>query len=222
MGTERIERALREGPPDEPVYVPGAFRRSGGWRAGPAIITAVVGLALVAGLVIGTGLLVLRGEDVGVSPQPRILATSDLLGTWRTDQISRQAWTDGISAAGFDSAAITAFLEHDPIQNRVRYTLEFFTSETTGDRVTIKAEYDGQPIVVLSGGGFSLEADGTLDYTEIVPGTAAPRCEVFAAPAIDDGGQLSLQILETRNCDPDAKLAHTAFFALAPFARQDP
>ena len=218
MFPERIERALREGPPDEPVYVPGAFRHARAGRSlSPFAATAVV-LALVVGVVIGGGLAVLRGWNIG---GPRIVTTADLLGTWRSDEITAQAWTDGISAAGFDAASIDAFLVHDPIQDSVRYTLEFTASESTGDELSISAEYDGQPIAVMSGGSFTVQADGTLHYTEIVAGNAGPRCEVFAAVTMDDG-RMSLEITRMRNCDTEEQLAHTAFFELSPYTRQGP
>ena len=218
MFTERIEQALREDRRTSPSTCrePSVMPEPG--EACSPFAAAAVVLALVVGVVIGGGLAVLRGWNIG---SPRIVTTADLLGTWRSDEITAQAWTDGISAAGFDAASIDAFLVHDPIQDSVRYTLEFTSSESAGDELAISAEYDGRPIAVQAGGSFTVQADGTLHYTEIVAGSVAPRCEVFAAVTIDDG-RMSLEITRMRNCDTEEQLAQTAFFELSPYTRQGP
>lgn len=217
MDTSRIERALREGPPDEPVYVPGTFRRGRTGSAWTAFVTVAVSLALVAGVAVGLGLAGL-GQRSGSPPEPTPVVMADLLGTWRTDVITRTQWIEGATAAGFDSSAISNFLEHEPIQDQVRYTAEFFTSETTGDRVSISGEYDGGPPAPLSAGAISLDSHGVMHYTEIVPGTAGPRVSVTAQVTIN-GGQLRFQILGLENASPDDQIANTAFFEMAPFRK---
>jgi hypothetical protein len=221
MDPDRIDRALREGPPDEPTYVAGSFRDSSPRRGWLVVAGAAVALALVVGFVVGGGLLALRGNDVGGSPQPRILTEEDLLGTWRSDPITRQAWIDGLAEAGFDSGSIDEFLTHDPIQDEIRYTLDFFTGATFTDRLMVKAEVDGGPIADLGGGSFAVQGDGSMLFTEIVPGTPEPRCQVLTAVAID-GQRMTIQILGMENCEIDAQMAYTAFFELSPFTRQEP
>jgi hypothetical protein len=221
MDARRVERALRDGPPDEPVYVPGTFGRRRRGRTWAVVTTVAVGLALVAGVVVGVGLAWLGGPHPGRQPQPTPVVLADLLGTWQTPVVTRQEWIDRVTAAGIDSATVSAFLDHDPIQRQVRYTLEFFTSDTSGDRVSVSAEYDGGPLVPVDAGGISLDANGVVQYTEIVPGTAGPRVTVSALVTIT-GGQLRFQILDIQNATADDQLANTVFFELAPYMKAGP
>jgi Galactose oxidase, central domain len=71
MDLDRIERALREGPADEPRYVPRTFGRRSPERLpwAFAAVAAVAATALVAALLIGIG-LILRSPNVGPSPVP--------------------------------------------------------------------------------------------------------------------------------------------------------
>lgn len=71
MDLDRIERALREGPADEPRYVPGTFRGRSPERLpwAMAAFAAVAATALVAALLIGVGLF-LRSLNVGPPPVP--------------------------------------------------------------------------------------------------------------------------------------------------------
>jgi Tol biopolymer transport system component len=89
MDIERIEAALRAGPADEPLYVPGANRRE---RLQPLAFVlggAMVTFAVVVGLVAGLALGVLRGPDstnIGVS--------ADLPGNGMVVMESGEFWRD--------------------------------------------------------------------------------------------------------------------------------
>jgi hypothetical protein len=71
MDLDRIERALRQGPADEPRYVPGTFERRSPKRLPWALVAlaVVAATALVAALLIGIGLF-LRSPNVGPPSVP--------------------------------------------------------------------------------------------------------------------------------------------------------
>jgi hypothetical protein len=213
MDADRIEWALREGPPDEPTYVPGSFRRSSqpGWWL--AVASLSVGLALVAGIAIGIGLDVLRG-DTGGEPEPRVLVAADLQGVWESDPIESQVFVDALLARGFAQDDIDAFLEHDPFEDRVRYALRFID-----DRLIVQAAYDDLPFQTLSAGTFTILDDGSLRFIEVVDGTPV-ACEPLAAPQID-GARLTLDVLELAGCDTDGRMANTLFFEIATYSRAE-
>ena len=137
MDLERIERALREGPVDEPVYVPGAFRRtrpSAWWFAA----AATAGAAGVAGVVIGLGLDVLRSDRIGTAPDADELVT-ELAGRWVSDEIPFDRWVDELVGRGYDPNDLGNFLLHDPFDETVRYVLIF-----EGSQLSMQAIYDGR------------------------------------------------------------------------------
>jgi hypothetical protein len=213
MNTERIERALREGPPDEPAYVPGGFRGSSRPRWWLAVAGASVGLvALVVGVAIGLGLATLRG-DIGSGPEPRTLVAADLEGVWESDPIAFADWVDAVRAEGFAPEDIDAFLEHDPFEDEVRYALLFFDGE-----FHVQAAYDGLPFQTLSGGTFGVDDPGVLHLVEVVDG-APIGCEITAAAEID-GEQISLRVLDLPGCDTNEQMANTLFFDIASYARR--
>ena len=87
MDMERIERALREGPPDEPAYVPGSYRRGPGRWIPRLFAVPVIAAALVVGVVVGAGLPAVRDGGVGQAPDP-VAITEALRGTrWTTDEM---------------------------------------------------------------------------------------------------------------------------------------
>lgn len=213
MDIDRIERALREGPLDEPRYVPGSFRRStqpGWWFAAAGLS---VGLALIAGVAIGIGLGVLRGDFAG-GPEPRVPVAADLQGVWESDPVEHQAFVDALRARGFPQEEIDAFLEHDPFEDRVRYALRFID-----DRLIVQAAYDELPFQTLSIGTFTILGDGTLRFIEIVDGVRA-ACEPLTAPRID-GDRLTMNVLELPGCVTDERIAHTLFFEIASYSRTE-
>ena len=64
MDDDRLERALRQRPPDEPDYVPGRHRRPTSRAGSLALTIPAIVAALIVGLAIGSGLLATR-EQVG-------------------------------------------------------------------------------------------------------------------------------------------------------------
>lgn len=212
MDTERIETALRAGPPDEPVYVPGSFRRTGlpGWWL--AVAGLSVAVALVTGIAIGTALDALRSGGVGSGPG-RDLVVADLQGVWESDPIEHRVWVDALLARGFSQADIDAFLEHDPFADRVRYALSF-----VDDRVTIQGAYDDLPFETLNPATFTIRDDG-VKFVEILDGVEG-ACQPLVAAAID-GSRLIMNVLELPGCTTDERMANTLFFEIASYSRAE-
>lgn len=212
MDADRIERVLRAGPPDEPVYVPGSFDRRatrGPWWFAVAALAVVI--ALVTGLAIGTALDVQRGGEVGGDPAPRPLVAADLQGVWESDPIERRDLEGALLADGFSRADVAAFLDHEPSEDHVRFALRFID-----DRLTVQAAYDDQPFqtldiarFVMRDGGFAIVADGLVN-----------ACEPVAAASID-GSRLSLSVVELPNCNVDDRIANTLFLQIATYTRVD-
>jgi hypothetical protein len=208
MDDEKIERALRAGPVDEPAYVPGSFRRGrSAWSL--AMATSVIALTLLAGIAVGVGLGALRGNGDGVgAPDVQALA-AQLKGRWVSQEITRQDWIDALNAIGHEVAAIDAYLAHDPIQASVRYELWF-----VGDHLQIFAAVDGAPFTSQSGGPYRLLADGALYYDDI-------GCFITATLDIT-GDRLSFDPISTTGCGADESLANAAFFNLVDYTRTTP
>ena len=215
MNVETIERILREGPPDEPIYVPGAFRRT----AQPLqwlLSTVAIGLALVIGVLAGIGLDELRNQGRGTaSPEP--VTSTDLQGLWMSEPISRDAWVNGLVAQGFDRDEVVAVLRSSTFE-RVQYALRF-----TGSTLTILSSVDGRPLEENSAGMFTVSNGDTFVYTEDVvddPGLG-DVCNSLTAEVGLQAGQLVMSNvrLPEEACGREVLIIHAAFFTLAPFDR---
>ena len=209
MDTERIERALREGPPDEPTYVPGTFRRAGpaGWWF--AVASLSVGIALVAGIAIGTGLDALRSGGVGGEPERRPLVAADLQGVWESNPIERQVLEEALLARGFSQADIDVHLESLPVGDAARYALRF-----VDDRLIAQAAYGDQPFQTLDTGTYIISDEGIQISVPEVQGA----CEPLAAAEIDDS-RLILNLLELPGCETDERLVNTLLLDIASYSR---
>jgi hypothetical protein len=208
MNLERIERALREGPVDEPRYVPGAFGRAP--RVEPLVLTAAVAGALVLGLVIGLGLDVLRSPapNVGQQPVPDPSVTQQLLaGTWISPPVSEAEFLDFMLEQGHAQADVEAFLDHDPIESTLQWGLDF---DGRGNLVIFSVTREGVTDV-LSSGPYELLADGRLRWVDLT-------CVLLADFSVSDD-QLAFDELAHENCNADERIAHDAFFNLgSPYA----
>jgi hypothetical protein len=211
MDVERIEQALREGPPDEPAYVPGSFRRTSppGWWFAAASFSVVV--ALVAGIAIGTALDALRSGGVGGAPEPRPLVAADLQGVWESDPIERQVLEQALLARGFSQTDIDVHLESLPVGDAARYALRF-----VDDRLIAQAAYGDLPFQTLDTGTFIIRDDGFQIVVEGVQGA----CEPLAAAEID-GSRLILNLLELPGCDTDERLVNTLLLEIASYSRAE-
>lgn len=211
MDTERIERALREGPPDEPTYVPGSFRRTSphGWWFAAAGLSVVI--ALVAGIAIGTALDTLRSDGVGGGPEPRPLVAADLQGVWESDPIERQVLEEALLARGFSQADIDVHLESLPVGDAARYALRF-----VDDRLIAQAAYGDQPFQTLDTGTFIISDEGFQISVPEVQGA----CEPLAAADID-GSRLILSVLDLSGCETDERLVNTLLLDIASYSRAD-
>ncbi len=217
MDLERVERALREGPVDEPAYVPGAFRRT---RPSPwwlALAGTAVGAAVVIGLAIGLGLDVLRSDRVGSAPDPDVLA-GDLEGRWVSDEIPFDRWVDALVERGYDPNDLGNFLLHDPFDETVRYVLIF-----DGSQLSMQGIYDSGSPIDLSGGEYAIQPDGSFEFVEIVdaPPVVGEACRTVADVELADD-RLHFDVLDLPGCGVDPAIAHTAFFDLATYTRADP
>ena len=211
MDIERIERALRDGPPDEPTYVPGSFRRTSpqGWWFAAAGISAAI--ALVAGIAIGTALDTLRGGRVGGEPEPRPLVAADLQGVWESDPIERQVLEEALLSRGFSQADIDAHLESLPVGDAARYALRF-----VDDRLIAQVAYGDQPFQTLDTGTFTISDEGFQISIPEVQGA----CEPLAAAEID-GSRLLLNLLDLPGCETDERLVNTLLLDIASYSRAD-
>ncbi|HEX6127893.1 MAG TPA: hypothetical protein VF071_02620 [Candidatus Limnocylindria bacterium] len=212
MDLERIERALRDGPPDEPLYVPGSFARPhmSAWLF--AFAGVAVTAAIVIGIAIGVGFDAMRAPRVGAPLPSAVMA--DLEGTWVSDVISLDQWVDELVERGFDPNDIGNFLSHDPFERTARYQLAFDLGQ-----VTISADYDETGMQVLSLGEYTLR-DGVFSYVEAsdAPSVIGGPCTLDATVNLD-GSRLVWENVELHGCGVDPSIAHTVFFDLLPYTR---
>jgi hypothetical protein len=208
MDVERIERALRDGPVDEPLYVPGSFRRPGrtGWSM--AVVFASAGAALVLGVFVGLGLGVLRTPgDVG-SPVDTDALAAQLEGRWTSEEMTRDEWNNGLVALGFDIDDVEAFHRHDPIASTVRYELEF-----RDGWLDLFVEAPPNPLVEMGDGPLRILPDGRIHHDDR---------DCFVTMAFDtDGDQLTFARISTESCGVEEQLANSAFFNLSTYTRLD-
>lgn len=203
MDLERIERALRQGPVDEPRYVPGAFGRPR--HIERLMLTAAVGAALVIGLAIGLGLDLLRAPspNVGGPETDPAVIQRQLAGTWVSAPVSEDEFRSFMLEQGHAQADIDAFLEHDPIETTQRWGLDF---DGRGSLVIFSVTGDGVT-EVLSNGPYELLPDGRLRWVD--------RTCVLVAQFGVSADRLAFERLELENCTADERIAHDAFFNLA-------
>ena len=207
MEIERIERALRDGPPDEPAYVPGGFRRPSGRPWTVAFATAAVAIALIIGIGVGFTLDALRGGGLGAPPPP-MLDPADLQGTWLSDEILFQEWVDGLLERGFTTDEIAAFIEHDPFNRSVQYELTI-----TADEMTMRGSFDGAPMALLTSDPYEILGDGRVHI-----GDEASECRPTVQVALDRA-RLMFSQSELPGCSADDRIASVAFFDLTSYSR---
>ncbi|HEX5828059.1 MAG TPA: hypothetical protein VFY23_11090 [Candidatus Limnocylindrales bacterium] len=217
MDQDRIERALRHGPPDEPAYRPGSHRERPRRVRLTTVAFALVGALAVVAVGLGAGLGILRPSGTGGIPDV-VTITAALTGTtWTTDPIPVDEWSDGLVERGFDPADIAAFLEHDPFADTVRYRLTFGK-----DIVVVGASYDGGGFVTLSQARWVPRDDGRLDLTDVIPGAAPEELCSVEVPLAIGNVTLVTDAASFGKCGVDERIANTAFFALAPYTRTSP
>jgi hypothetical protein len=214
MDLERIEQALRDGPPDEPTYAPGSFGRPWLSTWSFALAGATLTAAVVIGIAIGVGFDVMRGPLSGAPPTSAAVM-ADLEGTWVSDEISFDRWVDEVVKHGFDPNDVGEFLLHDPFEQHVRYQLAFDSG-----RVTISADYDDTGMQVLNDGEYTVQ-EGIFSYLESTDGPPVIGGPCGAdARVVLDGPRLVWEDVEQHGCGVDARIAHTVFFELLPYTRQ--
>lgn len=202
MDDEAIERALREGPVDEPRYVPGAFGSAR--RLQPLVLAAAVAGALILGIVIGLGLDVLRSpsQNVGnpeIDPQT---VQERLAGTWISERVTQDEFIDFMLERDHARTDVEAFLDHDPIETTLQWGLDFdgrdnlVVFSVTGDGVTN----------VLANGPYEILADGRLRWVD-------RTCTLTAEFSVS-AEALAFGQIEPASCNPEERIAHDAFFAL--------
>src|SRR5919108_2189721 len=146
MDIEAIQRALREGPVDEPRYVPGAFH----WthrRFSVEMTASVVTAVLVSGVALGVALSELRQPNGGVGRRDLDVLAAELEGRWVSEAISREEWVSSTLTAGHEARDIDAFLLHDPFESQVAYELVF-----QDEHLQVFGAFDGSPPESLPAG----------------------------------------------------------------------
>lgn len=210
MDVERIERALREGPPDEPTYIPGRFRRTSAARWNLAYAAVVGAAALIIGIGVGITLDIFRGGGIGSEP-PAVLAPADLEGAWLSDEILFADWVDALLERGFTTDEIAAHLADDNSFNRsLRYELII-----TADEMTMWGSADGAPMVLLTSDAYTILRDGRIRI-----GDGTPECQPVVDVALDSG-RLTFSRPELSGCPVGDQIAAVGFFELAGYDRVD-
>ena len=203
MNLERIERALREGPVDEPRYVPGAFGSAR--RVESFVLAAAVIGALVLGVVIGLGLDLLRAPspNVGAPLTDPAVVQAQLAGTWLSEPVTEDEFVAFMLEQGHSPADIEAWLEHDPIDTTLRWGLDF---DGRGSLVVFSVTGDGVTDV-LANGPYELLPDGRLRWFDL-------GCTLDAEFSVS-ADELAFGRLELNNCDPIAM--DTLFNIASPY-----
>jgi len=215
MDLERIERALREGPVDEPAYVAGAFRRAGRRRSA-MLLTAAVGAALVIGMVVGLSLDTLRSpsDDTGV-PGPDLEAlNAELAGRWLSDLISRDRFVEDMLERGHAEADIEAFLDRGGVVGiYTRFHLGF---DGRGRLTVYETTRDTD---ILSEEPYELLPDGRLRWGDIGCIVTARFTIDADIPAEIASDRLTFEPVSFTGCDADGRIAADAFFNSRPYFR---
>jgi hypothetical protein len=205
MDVERIERALREGPMDEPIYVPGTYRRAkSGWSlaVGAAVLTGV----LLVGIATGLGLGLLRTPAPGLGAAELVALAAKLQGTWTSAEITRQQFINSEVALGNNVDDVDNLLNHDPFASSIRFELSF-----ADGRLSVSASKDGGPMLEQSGGPYRLLDTGEIYYEDL-------GCFITVRFAVN-AEHLSFQRISTRSCGADERAANSGFFNLLPYSR---
>lgn len=206
MNLERIERALREGPADEPIYQPGAYTRPRvhQWL----LFAAVIAGALALGVGIGIGLDVVRqpvGDPVELAVDLDRLG-QELSGSWMSDSFTEQDFVRHMTEAGHTGQDMAAFLQHDPIPGTVRWGLDFDGRE----RLVVFRTLDESRTEILTNVVYELLPDGRLHVVE-------GECFIVMEFTIQ-GEELTFGPFDIDGCVPqtEGRIAFETFFGLAP------
>jgi hypothetical protein len=209
MDLDRIERALREGPPDEPRYTPGIFARGRGPLLSMAAAASILAAAVVTGLAIGIGLDVLRapGSDVG-GPTDIALLQRQLEGEWTSREISREEFISGLVEQGHEIDDVNSFLKppEPAIERTVRFRLAFQTRE-----LLIERSVDGKAWGQVAAGPYQVLPDGTVWYEDL-------GCIVTARFTVSEEA-LAFDRIGTQHCGAIERVANSAFFNLSTYTR---
>lgn len=206
MELQRIERALREGPVDEPRYEPGGFgrRRPLSW----ALFAGAVTGALMIGVMLGLAIHLVRqpSDNVGAPAVDLERLGEELSGSWMSGSYTEDDFVDYMTDAGHTAEDVVAFLEHDPIPGTVRWGLDFDGRE----RLVIFRTLDESRTGVLSNLVYELLPDGRL---RLIDG----ECSIVMTFSVE-GEELTFEPFEVDGCVPetDSRIAFEAFFGLAP------
>jgi hypothetical protein len=206
MDVERIERALREGPVDEPRYEPGSYR--GRQTLQWVLFAGAMAGALMVGVVLGLGLDLVRQPSGDVAAPVVDLETlgEELSGSWMSGSFTEDDFVGYMTGAGHAAEDIAAFLEHDPIPGTARWGLDFDGRE----RVVVFRTLDESRTEILNNSVYELLPDGRLRWTD-------GECS-FILEFTVEGEELTFGQVELDRCDPgpDDLIATATFFGLAP------
>jgi hypothetical protein len=209
MDLDRIERALREGPADEPRYTPGMYARQPRSLLAMAAAAAVLAAAVITGLAVGIGLDLLQrpGSLVG-GPANVGLLEGQLEGQWTSGEISREAFISKLVEQGHQIDDVNSFLKppEPAIERSVRFRLIF----QTGDLV-VERSVDGRAWDRAAVGPYRVLPDGSLWYDDL-------GCIITAGFAVSDEA-LNFDRIGTQHCGAIERVANSAFFNLSSYER---
>ena len=209
MDLDRIERALREGPPDEPRYTPGMYARQRRSLLTMAAAAAVLAAAVITGLVVGIGLDVLQrpGSLVG-GPADVALLEGQLEGQWTSGEISREAFISKLVEQGHQIDDVNSFLKppEPAIERSVRFRLVFQARE-----LVIERSVDEKAWHRAAAGAYGVAPDGTLTYDDL-------GCIITVGFAVSDE-TLTFDRIGTEHCGAIERVANSAFFNLSSYQR---
>jgi hypothetical protein len=206
MDLERIERALREGPADEPIYQPGAFARPRVQRW--LLFAGSMAGAIVLGVIIGLGLDVVR-QPVGDDARPAVdldRLGEELSGSWLSDSFTEEDIIRHLTDDGHGPEDIAAWLRDGPIPGTVRYGLDF----DGRDRLVVFHTLDDSQTEILTNVVYELLPNGDL---QLIDGA----CSIVMEFTVD-GEELTFGPFQVEGCIPatDSEMAFKTFFGLAP------
>jgi hypothetical protein len=206
MDLQTIEQALRDGPVDEPIYVPGTHRRGRPLYWQGALVMTITAAALLAGVVIGISLDALRSAGNPPGQVDVAALARELEGDWQSTEITREDLIRTALAMGHDQQTIDTQLRALPAFARVQYEMVF-----ANDHLQIFASFDGAPAASQSGGPYTLQPTGAIHYDDI-------GCFITATFDVV-GDQLTFDPIQTQGCDADESLANAAFFNAVTYSR---
>ena len=172
--------------------------------------TAVAALVLLTAGCGGSGGPAAAGETTAAASAAA--DTTDLQGTWQTEDIPLERLRANYLAAGGTEAQADDFLASSDADNTLGFVIE------VGDDTWVELESDdGRSPTTGWRGTYTVDADGVHAH-EI-----GASCAIDYATTLDDQGRLTVEVLRDEGSDPGCGaidlLAQKTIYESAPFTR---